>query len=149
MKFPPKLTRRQMLLGGFFGGATLSLSVSHLRHHRDDFLEQVQGAQLGFEMHTVADKLPELESQPPLVKPTEPYDSEAAILLVRCCRLATEQYTEGKDNPDYQGEIDILPSYQSIFDVADQLAAFQAPTQASLLTSLLNKTLLRDAFKRT
>ena len=61
--------------------------------------------------------------------PTQPYDRQISKLLIRCSRIATEQYLKGKTIPSYGGEISSLPSYQKSLQGYTQIANFTALEQ--------------------
>ncbi|WP_107666252.1 lipase family protein [Cyanothece sp. BG0011] len=56
--------------------------------------------------------------------PTIPYNPEMSKLLIRCCKLAVQQFNTGSKNPDYQGEITSLPEYSEDFEKYKQIINF-------------------------
>ncbi len=70
-------------------------------------------------------------------------------ILVRCCRLATEQYLQGVEDPQDHGAIANLPSYFSQLNDYEQITAFRAIRERSWLEPLLKKTFLRDLIPET
>ncbi|MEL7039031.1 MAG: lipase family protein [Cyanobacteria bacterium J06592_8] len=57
--------------------------------------------------------------------PTIPYDHQISKLLIRCCRLGTEQYLKSKEDPIYDGAIAVLESYSSELEQYEQVESFR------------------------
>ncbi|MGV2831383.1 lipase family protein [Myxosarcina sp. GI1(2024)] len=143
-----KWRRRQVLLAGFIAGAGLSVTTSHFRR-QDDEGENAKGADLAYEAEVSASEIRQLEERVSLRQPTIPYNRQMSKLLVRCCRLATEQYLQGVADPDYDGAIASLNSYFPQLDNYEQIAAFRAIRKRSWLEPLISKTALRDLIFET
>ena len=80
-----------------------------------------------------------------LKQPTIAYNREISKLLVRCCRLATEQYFQGIENSNYNGAIASLASYCSQLDRYEQIATFQTYRERSLFEPIIKKNSFRQA----
>lgn len=59
-----------------------------------------------------------------LSPPKLPYSREISKRLIRCCKLAVQQYRAGKTNPNYDGAIQYLPEYSDDLQGYTQTAAF-------------------------
>lgn len=137
-----KLTRRQLLLGGFSIGAIATGSYKHYQ------LEQARKRQLALETLAKAElskrnpreQLQEwfggdaqrakgtIEIQPEpakLTPPTLPYRREISRLLIECCALTTHQYVLGKLDETYKGEIKSLPTVSQGLGRYNQIATLR------------------------
>ena len=141
-------SRRQVLLAGFFTGAGMSIVTSHFRPQSNSEHDQ-EGADIAYEADISASKIREIEQSIALRQPTIPYNRQMSKLLVRCCRLATEQYLQGVADPNYNGAIASLESYFPQLDEYEQIATFQALRERSWLEPLIKKTFLRDLIPET
>ena len=136
-----KLRRRQLLIAGFTTGVTIAggkkyidlktesdrqARLLNLANQRD--MDQVLQATLNADAVRTKELKKILESVQ-LTLPTQPYDRQISKLLIRCSRLATEQYLKGKTIPSYGGEITSLPSYQKSLQGYTQIASFTALEQ--------------------
>ena len=141
-----KLSRRQVLLAGFATGAGISIATSRLRPPQK---EEVEGADIAYQTNTSANKMTQLKPSVNLKQPTLAYNRKISKLLVRCCRLATEQYLQGIENSNYDGEIASLDSYFSQLERYRQIAAFQTYRERSLLEPIIKKTPLGKLIPKT
>ena len=146
-----KLTRRQILLAGFFAGAGISIVSSHFRQQKngDIVSPNEEGSDMAYESKISQDEIERIKQSVNLKQPLIPYNRQMSKILVRCCRLATEQYLQGVEDPDYDGEIATLPSYFPQLNNYEQIAAFRFLRERSLLEPLLQKTPLRDLIPKT
>lgn len=146
-----KLSRRQILLAGFFTGAGISIATSHFRRQipEDELAANEGGADIAYETELSANKIRQIEQSVTLKLPLIPYDREMSKLLVRCCRLATEQYLQGVADPEYDGAIANLASYFPQLNNYQQIAAFRAIRERSWLEPLMKKTFLREFIPET
>ncbi|ELS00946.1 putative lipase [Xenococcus sp. PCC 7305] len=146
-----KLSRRQILLAGFFAGAGVSIASSHWRDQRKDseFDQEEGGADIAYETGISAEKIRQIEQSVALQQPLIPYNRQISKLLVRCCRLATEQYLQGVADPEYDGAIASLVSYFPQLNNYQQIIAFKAIRERSWLEPLMNQTFLRDLIPQT
>ena len=147
----PKLTRRQILLAGFFTGAGISIVSSHFRQkgNRDIFSQEESGSDIAYETKISEREVRRIRSSVNLKQPLIPYNRQMSKILVRCCRLATEQYLQGLEDPNYDGAITILPSYFYQLNDYEQITAFRFIRERSWLEPLLQKTALRDLIPKT
>ena len=136
-----KLRRRQLLMTGFTTGIAIAggkkyldlktqsdrqARLLNLANQRD--MDQVLQATLNADaIQTKA--LKKILESVQLNPPTQPYDRQISKLLIRCSRIATEQYLKGKTIPSYGGEISSLPSYQKSLQGYTQIANFTALEQ--------------------
>ena len=141
-------TRRQVLLAGFFTGAGISVTTSHLRPHQNND-EDEEGAEIAYEADISAKKIREIEQSIALRQPTIPYNRQMSKLLVRCCRLATEQYLQGVADPNYNGAIASLESYFPQLDEYEQITSFQALRERSWLEPVIKQTPLGSLIPKT
>ena len=141
-----KLSRRQVLLAGFATGAGISIATSRLRSRQQ---ETPAGSDMAYQAETSASKIRELRQSVNLQQPTIPYNRQMSKILVRCCRLATEQYLQGVAAPNYNGAIASLDSYFSQLDEYKQIATFQTRREHSLLEPIIKKTPLGNLIPET
>ena len=59
-----------------------------------------------------------------LTPPTAPYSRERSKLMMTFCKLAVQQYKTGREDPNYGGEINLLPAYRQTLDDYQQIADF-------------------------
>lgn len=131
-----KLRRRQLLVAGLAAGTAIAGGKKYvdvktqsdrqalflnLANQRD--MDQVLQATLNADAIQTKELKRILESVK-LTPPTQPYDRQISKLLIRCSRIATEQYLKGKTIPSYLGEITSLPSYQASLQGYTQIANF-------------------------
>ena len=143
-----KWSRRQVLLAGFFTGAGVSITTSHFRPQSNDEHDQ-EGADIAYKADISASKIREIEQSIALRQPTIPYDRQMSKLLVRCCRLATEQYLQGVADPNYNGAIASLESYFPQLDEYEQITSFQAFRERSWLEPVIKQTPLESLIPKT
>lgn len=131
-----KLRRRQLLVAGLAAGTAIAGGKKYvdvktqsdrqalflnLANQRD--MDQV--LQVIFNADATQTKeLKRILESVKLTPPTQPYDRQISKLLIRCSRIATEQYLKGKTIPSYLGEITSLPSYQASLQGYTQIANF-------------------------
>jgi triacylglycerol lipase len=134
-----KFSRRQILLGGFGIGAGLSITTSRLRNQKLE-LAINEGSDLAYEANLSLNQVHNLQQKVQLKEPIVPYNREMSKILVRCCRLATEQYLEGIKDANYQGAIASLPSYFPELNQYQQVATFGGiPKSRDFLEPILDK----------
>ena len=146
-----KLSRRQILLAGFFTGAGISIATSHFRRQidGDQFSKDEEGSEIAYEAKISESEIRQIKQSVNLKQPLIPYDRRMSKILVRCCRLATEQYLEGLEDPEYDGAIAKLPSYFPQLNDYEQITAFRAIRERSWLEPVFKKTFLRDLIPKT
>jgi len=138
-----KFTRRQVLLGGVGVGA---IATSVQRHYQ---LELDRKRQLALEALAKAERAKKdpreqlkqwfggdaqrakepitIQPEPAkLTPPTLPYRREISQLLINCCALTTHQYTLGKLDEQYNGEIKILPTFPHSLTGYTQIATLRS-----------------------
>lgn len=129
-----KITRRQLLLGGFAAASAATVipeylqqkakneQVSALLNERDTdkFFQQTLEAD--------SEKINEarlIQASVKLSPPPIPYNREISKLLIECSKLATQQYLKGKIEPGYDGDIKSLPAYTTKFKGYTQVTALK------------------------
>ena len=140
-----KLSRRQILLGGFFTGAGISIATSSFYPQAKD----EEGLDKAHKTSLSASKKREIRQSVNLKQPTIPYDRQMSKLLVRCCRLGTEQYLQGVADPNYDGAIASLDSYVSQLNDYEQIITFQTRREHPLLEPVIKKTPLGNLIPKT
>ncbi len=136
-----RLRRRQLLVAGFTTGVAIAggkkyldlktqsdrqARLQNLANQRD--MDQVLQATFNADASQTTE-LKKILASVQLTPPTQPYDRQISKLLIRCSRIATEQYLKGKTIPSYGGEINSLPSYQTSLQSYTQIANFTALEQ--------------------
>ncbi len=146
-----KLSRRQILIAGFFTGAGISIASSRFRNriNGDASSKDEQGAEIAYEAKISESEIRKIEQSVSLKQPLIRYDRQMSKILVRCCRLATEQYLRGVEDPRYDGAITSLASYFSQLNDYEQIAAFRTIRERSWLEPLFKQTFLRDLIPET
>ncbi|ALJ68774.1 MULTISPECIES: DUF2974 domain-containing protein [unclassified Synechocystis] len=129
--------RRRLLLGGVaLGGAfTIGREERHRQEIRElQALAKAQAANtdrtsmLNAAFEADAEKIyrgEEIINSVRLTPPILPYDRQISQLLIRCSKIATQQYLTGKTIPSYDGNIRQLPAYSSDLDEYKQIASFR------------------------
>ncbi|MEB3355763.1 MAG: lipase family protein [Synechococcales bacterium] len=133
-----KFNRRQILLSGLTAGVAMSLTTDHLRRraaqNRAAALEAIAEAQLdtdsmleaAFQQDVAAlDELRQLQASVQAIAPTVPYNREISKLLILCNKLTTQQYINGKIDPDYDGAVQSLPAAGDRLAAYTQVASFK------------------------
>lgn len=59
-----------------------------------------------------------------LTPPTQPYNREISKRLIQFCKLGVQQYKTARANPNYDGEIEVLPAYSEALKGYTQVANF-------------------------
>lgn len=171
-----KLTRRQLLLGGLGVGAIATGTYKNYQ------LEMARKRQLALETLATAElskKDPreqlnewfggdaqrakgQVEVQPEpaqLTSPLFPYNRAISQLLVGCCALTTHQYTLGKLDNRYNGDIQTLPTFPKSLigykqiatlrgsedDTVDETVEVEIPLDTAPKLEDSTQQLLRDA----
>ena len=135
-----KFNRRRLLLAGLGAGVTVSGTQEHFR--TQTVLKQNSLKPLADE--TFADHISimdaayasdaswgeEVEKRKTLLTaanwapPRQAYDREMSKRLIQFCKLAVQQYRTGRTNPNYEGEINLLPAYRNPLKGYTQVANF-------------------------
>jgi triacylglycerol lipase len=129
-----KITRRQLLLGGFATASAATVIPEYLRRKAEN--EQVlallnkRDTDKFFQQTLEADakKINEarlIQASVKLSPPPIPYNREISQLLIQCSKLATQQYLKGKIDPNYNGDIKSLPAYTAKFKGYTQVMAIK------------------------
>ena len=146
-----KWSRRQILLAGFVAGAGISITTSHFRRQQndDETDDNAEGANLAYQAEASGSKIREIQQSVNLRQPTVPYDRQMSKLLVRCCRLATEQYLQGVAEPNYDGAIASLESYFPELDKYQQINSFKGLRERSWLEPIIQRIGLGDLIPKS
>ncbi|MEM7593814.1 MAG: lipase family protein [Cyanobacteria bacterium P01_A01_bin.83] len=67
----------------------------------------------------------EILSATSLEYPNLEYQRSMSKWLIQSCKLAVQQYKTGRSNPKYDGDLTLLPSYNSNFQDYEQVASFK------------------------
>jgi predicted lipase len=137
-----KLTRRQLLLGGLGIGAIATGTYKQYQLKRarkqqlalealakaelskNDPIEQLK-AWFGKDAQQAKGSI-EVQPEPAkLVPPTRPYSREISQLLIGCCALTTHQYSLGKLDETYNGDIKTLPTFPNSLIGYTQIATLR------------------------
>lgn len=119
-----KFSRRQILWGGFITGAGISIASSRLNFQIED-TQNTEDNELLYSTDTSFEQVQELQKKFQLKLPVIPYDRSMSKMLVRCCRLATEQYLRGIVDSTYDGSIKSLPGYFPKLEEYEQVTSFK------------------------
>ena len=131
-----KIKRRQILLGGVAAGVAATVGSEYtIRRQQQAHEAQLRSltaknpnAILKQTLEADTKKINEgaaIQASVPLTRPTIPYSREISKLLIRCSKLATQQYLTGKIIPTYDGSIKSLPAYFSELDGYTHIASFR------------------------
>ena len=131
-----KFNRRQLLLGGVAAGITATTATDYRTRQKQKQLEALAEQQMPQDQESLlktafkadAEKIYQgqkiIESLE-LTPPNIPYDRELSKLLIKCSKIATQQYLTGKTIPTYDGSIKGLPAYTPSLDRYTQIASFK------------------------
>lgn len=137
------LTRRQLLLTGLSLGVVLSGVHEWLRRRAfnaqqasltDLFLGSPRYVNAAVDSALSGDQqakaqVEQILSSLNLMPPNQPYDREMSKTLIQCSRLATEQYLTGKYNRQFDGTIQLLPTFSDRLETYSQVASIQGPEE--------------------
>lgn len=130
-------SRRRLLLGGVALGGAFTVGREEYYRQQLQQLQNLAKAQvantdkaslLNKVFEADAEKIYEGQAIIDSVKLTPPaiaYDRQISQLLIRCSKIATQQYLTGKTIPSYDGNIKQLPAYTSDLDRYTQIASFR------------------------
>ena len=133
-----KFNRRRLLLAGL-GAGILARSARDYWHNQrlsvEDLSEETLGERASVLEAAYASetkwqeqlkKIKAVSDSVTLTPPKVPYSREVSKRLIRCCKLAVQQYKSGSTNPNYDGSIQSLPEYSEDFQDYTQKATFLA-----------------------
>lgn len=131
-----KLNRRKVLLAGLTATVATKLATDHMRKQKaqaeQTALEELAESQIDTDALlkqafsgdiNAIDDIRKIRTTIQLMTPTVPYNRDISKLLVRCNKLTTEQYLKGKIEPNYNGSIRELPSYNDALDTYTQVGS--------------------------
>lgn len=133
------LTRRKLLLLGLGAGAVARTTDEY---HRDrNYIQQRAAAVNAFteDPDNIIDTAYNLEADweteiaqrheilmaTSLRYPQFEYQRNMSQWLIQSCKLAVQQYKTGRSNPKYNGDLTLLPDYNSNFQDYSQVTSFQ------------------------
>lgn len=135
-----KLNRRRLLLAGLGAGVTISSTREHLRtravlgqNNLNALTDETLTDHISIMDAAYASEASwgeEVEKRKTLLSaanwkpPEQPYNREISKRLIQFCKLAVQQYKTGRTNPNYEGEIDLLPAYRNTLKNYSQVANF-------------------------
>jgi triacylglycerol lipase len=132
-----KFRRRQVLLGGVALGSGLTAAQNYQANRRQGELQALARQQLAqtdqaglLKATFEADAQKIYQGQAimdglKLAPPQITYDRDISTLLIRCSKIATQQYLTGKTLPDYDGAIRDLPAFTPELKEFKQIASFR------------------------
>ncbi len=131
-----KFNRRQLLLGGVAAGITATTATDYRTRQKQKQLEALAEQQMPQDQESLlktafqadAEKIyqgQKIIDSLELTPPNIPYDRELSKLLIKCSKIATQQYLTGKTIPTYDGSIKGLPAYTPSLDRYTQIASFK------------------------
>ena len=124
-----KVKRRQFLLGGVATGTAATLGMEHIRRSRaaaqqaaidayvDEFYDPddlIQAAVTGDTR--MVEEFQAIQTAAVFPPPPMPYNREMSKRLILLSRLATQQYITGRNDPDYDGNLQQLLDYDASLD---------------------------------
>ncbi|MEB3313587.1 MAG: lipase [Cyanobacteriota bacterium] len=130
--------RRQFLLGGVAAGTALTLGTEQVRRQRaaarqaaiDTYATQfydpddiIQAAITGDTR--MVEELQEIQASAPFPAPALAYSREMSKRLILLSRLATQQYITGRNDPNYDGNLQQLLDYDPSLDKYRLVANFR------------------------
>ena len=143
-----KLSRRQILLAGFAIGAGISIATSRFRSQQTQN-ESDEDANVAYDTELSASQVSEIEKSVQLKQPTISYDRQMSKFLVRCCRLATEQYLKGTTEANYDGLIASLASYFPQLNEYEQVTSFLILRERFFFEPIIERIGLEDLIPKT
>lgn len=136
-----KFNRRNFLWTTFGAGTALAGSQEHLRLNairQQQEQNQIARSSLSDEISLIdaayaseADWEDEMAKRRQLLSvnnvtpPVLPYSREMSQRLIHFCKLSVQQYKTNRNNPGYDGDIRVLPSYDDTITSYTQLTSFQ------------------------
>ena len=133
-----KFNRRRLLLAGL-GAGILTRSARDYWHNQTLSVEDFSEATLGDRASVLEaayasetqwqeqlEKIKAISDSVTLTPPKVPYSREVSKRLIRCCKLAVQQYKTGRTHPNYDGSIQSLPEYSEDFQDYTQKVTFVA-----------------------
>ena len=131
-----KFNRRQLLLGGVVAGITATSATDYRNRRKQKQLQALAEQQMPQDQESLlktafqadAEKIyqgQKIIDSLELTPPNIPYDRELSKLLIKCSKIATQQYLTGKTIPTYDGSIKGLPAYTPSLDRYTQIASFK------------------------
>ena len=128
--------RRQLLLGGVVAGITATAAIDYRTRQQQKQLEVLAEEQIPQDQESLLEAAFQADAEKiyrgqkiiaslKLTPPNIPYNHELSKLLIRCSKIATQQYLTGKTIPAYDGAIEELSAYTPSFKTYNQIASFQ------------------------
>jgi predicted lipase len=133
-----KFKRRQFLLGGVAAGTAATLGTEYIRRERaearqaaiDAYAAQfydpddiIQAAVTGDTR--MVEEFQAIQASAAFPSPPIPYNREMSKRLILLSRLATQQYITGRNDPDYDGNLQQLLDYDPSLDKYRLVANFR------------------------
>lgn len=133
-----KLKRRQFLLGGVAAGTAATLGTEYIRRERaeakqaaiDAYVAEfynpddiIQAAVTGDTR--MVEEFQAIQAAAAFPSPPIPYSRDMSKRLILLSRLATQQYITGRNDPEYDGNLQQLLDYDSSLDKYRLVANFR------------------------
>lgn len=133
-----KVNRRQILLGGVAAGTAATLGTEAIRRQRAEarqaaidryaaeYYDPDDLIQMAITGDTaMVDEFQAIQAAGAFPSPPVPYNREISKRLILLSRLATQQYITGRNDPDYDGNLQQLLDYDSSLDKYRLVANFR------------------------
>ncbi|MGB5712693.1 MAG: lipase, partial [Waterburya sp.] len=144
-----KFKRRQLLLGGVVAGIAARIGTDYRTRQKQKQLQALAKQQMPQEQESLlkaafqadAEKIyqgQKIVDSLKLTPPNIPYDRELSKLLIKCSKIATQQYLTGKTLPTYDGSIKGLSAYTPSLDRYSQIASFKGKEAETSQTVTIN-----------
>ncbi len=144
-----KFKRRQLLLGGVVAGIAARIGTDYRTRQKQKQLQALAKQQMPQEQESLlkaafqadAEKIyqgQKIVDSLKLTPPNIPYDRELSKLLIKCSKIATQQYLTGKTLPTYDGSIKGLSAYTPSLDRYTQIASFKGKEAETSQTVTIN-----------
>jgi triacylglycerol lipase len=133
-----KFKRRQFLLGGVAAGTAATLGTEYIRRERAEARQAtidayaaefydpndiIQAAVTGDTR--MVEEFQAIQAAAVFPPPPIPYNREMSKRLILLSRLATQQYITGRNDPDYDGNLQQLLDYDASLDKYRLVASFR------------------------
>ena len=146
-----KFNRRQLLLGGVAGGIAATTATDYRTRQKQKQLQALAEQQMPQDKESLlkaafqadAEKIyqgQKVIDSMELTPPNIPYNRELSKLLIKCSKIATQQYLKGKTLPTYDGSIKDLPAYIPSLDRYTQIASFKGKEAETSQTVTVNQS---------
>lgn len=131
-----RFKRRQILLGGVAAGIAATTATDYQARQKQKQLQALAKEQMPKDKKSLLEAAFEADAEKiyqgqkiidslRLTPPTIPYNRQLSKLLIKCSKIATQQYLTGKTISTYDGSIARLPAYTPSLARYTQIASFR------------------------